>query len=145
MAAVGMAVCALALGGLAFPGSETAYWSIVVMLSALGLGFALFSSPIMRSAIGSVDRRYSEVASATIATMRMTGQTVGMALAALLPSVFVRRHKIEPAYNPDLLTSVRVTFAILSGLCVLGVAASLVGPKKTAPQSTGRPETTKPL
>jgi hypothetical protein len=108
-------------------------------------GFALFSSPIMRSAIASVDRRYSGVASATIAATRMTGETVSMASAALLPSVFVGRHKIEPAYNPDLLTSVRVTFAILLGLCALGVAASLVGPTKTAPQSTGSPETTKPL
>jgi EmrB/QacA subfamily drug resistance transporter len=132
LAAVGMAVCVFALGGLAFLGSDTAYWYIVLMLAVLGLGFALFSSPIMHAVMGSVDRRYSGVASATISTMRMTGQNVSMVLAALLLSVFVGRHEIRSTDYPDLLTSVRLTFAILAGLCVLGVAASFVGPKQEA-------------
>jgi hypothetical protein len=32
---------------------------------------------------------------------------------------------------PHLLLSIRITFAVFTVLCVLGVAASLVGPRKT--------------
>jgi len=130
VAAAGMAVCVLGLGGLVFLGGGTAYWYIIASLCVLGLGFAFFSSPIMHAIMGSVERRYAGVASATIATMRMTGQNVSMGLATLLLSVFVGRHSIGVADYPDLLTSIRVTFAILAVLCLLGVGAALVGPRR---------------
>lgn len=130
VAAAGMAVCVLGLGGLAFLGSGTSYWYIIASLCVLGMGFAFFSSPIMHTIMGSVERRYAGVASATIATMRTTGQNISMGLATLLLSVFVGRHSIGPADYPDLLTSIRVTFAILAVLCLFGVGAALVGPRR---------------
>jgi MFS family permease len=130
LAAAGMAVCVVGLGSLAFLGRDTAYWYIILMLAVLGLGFAFFSSPIMHSVMGSVERRYSSVASATIATMRMTGQNVSMGIVTVVLAVVVGRKTIEVADHANLLTSVRLIFAILAGLCVLGVAAALVGPRK---------------
>ena len=131
LAAAGMAVCVVGLGSLAFLGEDTAYWYIVLMLGVLGLGFAFFSSPIMHSVMGSVERRHSSVASAIIATMRMTGQNVSMGIVTVILTVLVGRKTIEVVDYPDLLTSVRLIFAVLAGLCVLGVAASLVGPRKS--------------
>jgi EmrB/QacA subfamily drug resistance transporter len=139
LAASGMAACVVGLGSLAFLGQDTAYWYIVLMLGVLGLGFAFFSSPIMHSVMGSVDLRYSSVASATIATMRMTGQNVSMGIATVVLAVLVGRKTIEVADYPNLLTSVRLIFAILAGLCVLGVAASLVGPRKGEGLADGVP------
>jgi EmrB/QacA subfamily drug resistance transporter len=131
LAAAGMAVCVVGLGSLAFLGRDTAYWYIGLMLGVLGLGFAFFSTPIMHSVMGSVERRYSSVASATIATMRMTGQNVSMGIVTVVLAVVVGRKAIEVADHANLLTSVRLIFAILAGLCVLGVAAALVGPRKS--------------
>jgi EmrB/QacA subfamily drug resistance transporter len=130
LAASGLVVCALGLLSFVFLSDSTSKWYIVLMLGVAGFGFALFSSPIMHSVMGSVDRRYSSVASATIATMRMTGQNVSMGLATVILTVFAGRGLIKDANPQDLLISVRVTFAVLAGLCVLGVAASLVGPGK---------------
>jgi hypothetical protein len=45
--------------------------------------------------------------------------------------VIIGRQSIELADYPDLLTSIRVTFAVLAALCVLGVAATLVGPRRS--------------
>jgi MFS family permease len=130
VAAAGMAVCVLGLGALAFLGSATAHWYIVAALGVQGLGFAFFSSPIMHAIMSTVDRRYAGVASATVSTMRMTGQNISQGLATLLLSVFVGRHSIETADYPNLLTSVRVIFAIMAALCIFGVGAALVGPRK---------------
>ncbi|OFW64601.1 MAG: hypothetical protein A2Y74_00030 [Actinobacteria bacterium RBG_13_63_9] len=115
-----------------FLGSATAYWYIIATLGFMGLGVAFFCAPIIRVIMGSVDRSYAGVAWATIATMRMTGQNMSMGLATLLLSVFVGRHTIGPADYPNLLTTIRATFAILAVLCIFGVAASLVGPRKEA-------------
>jgi EmrB/QacA subfamily drug resistance transporter len=130
LAAAGMVVCALGLLSFVFLGESTPRWYIVLMLGLVGLGFAFFSSPIMHTVMGSVEPRYSSVASATIATMRMTGQNVSMGIATVILTVFAGRGSIKDANPLDRLASVRLTFAILAGLCVLGVAASLVGPRK---------------
>ena len=87
--------------------------------------------------MGSVEKRYIGVAGATLATMRVTGQNISMGLATLVLAIVVGRHVIEPADYPDLLTSVRITFAIFTVLCVFGVAASLVGPRSKRDQARG--------
>ena len=53
----------------------------------LGLGFALFSSPNTNAVMGSVETRFYGVASATLATMRMTGQMLSMGIAMLVFAV----------------------------------------------------------
>lgn len=130
VASAGMAVCVLGLGAFVFLGEDTAYWYIISTLCVLGLGFAFFATPIIYAIMGSVHRRYTGVASATIGTMRLTGQSISVGLAALVLAVVVGPHPVGPADYPNVLTSVRITFAIFTVLCVGGVAASLVGPRE---------------
>jgi EmrB/QacA subfamily drug resistance transporter len=130
VASAGMALCVLGLLAFVFLGETTPYWFIITMLCVLGLGFALFSSPITHRVMGSVEARYLGVASATIGTMRLAGQNISLGLATLVLAIVVGRHEIGPSDYPHLLTSVRISFAIFTVLCVLGVAASLVGPRR---------------
>jgi hypothetical protein len=51
-------------------------------------------------------------------------------LATLVLALEIGRHDIVPADYPKLLTSVRISFVIFTALSVVGVAASLVGPRK---------------
>jgi EmrB/QacA subfamily drug resistance transporter len=129
VASAGMALCVVGLLAFVFLGNETPYWYIITMLCVLGLGFAFFSSPITHTIMGSVEKRYLGVASATLGTMRLSGQSISMGLATLVLAIVVGRHVIGPGDYPHLLTSVRISFAIFTVLCVLGVAASLVGPR----------------
>jgi len=129
VASAGMGVCVLGLLALVFLTATTPYWYIIATLCVLGLGFAFFATPIIYAIMGSVDRRYTGVASATIGTMRLTGQNISMGLATLVLAVVVGSHPIGPADYGNVLTSVRITFAIFTVLCVVGVAASLVGPR----------------
>jgi EmrB/QacA subfamily drug resistance transporter len=130
VASAGMAVCVVGLLAFVFLAEDTAYWYIITFLCVLGLGFAFFATPIIHAIMGSVDRRYTGVASATTATMRLTGQNMSMGLATMVLAVVVGQHPIGPGDYPNVLTSVRITFAIFTVVCAAGVAASLVGPRR---------------
>ena len=141
----GLVVCVFGLVMLAFLGGASQYWYIILTLCVLGFGFAFFATPLIHAIMGSVDRSYAGVASATIATMRMTGQNISMGLATLVLAVFVGRHPIGTADYPHLLTSIHVTFAALAGVCLLAVGASLLpagkaeAAAKILPADSGEP------
>ena len=120
----------LGLLGLVFVGEDTAYWHIIAMLCLLGLGFAFFAAPITHAVMGSVENRHVGVASSTLATVRWAGQNLSIGMAGLVLAVVVGAGAIEPAVYPRVLTAVRISFIVLTALCVLGVAASLVGPRR---------------
>ena len=126
VASAGMALCVASLAAFIFLGRATPYWYIFTVLCILGAGFAFFATPIIHSIMGSVDPHIAGVSSATIATMRMTGQNVSLGLATLVVAV-VAGSALDAT---NVLTIVRITFAIFAGLCVVGVAASLVGPRR---------------
>jgi MFS family permease len=130
VASAGMMVCALGLFALSFLGTTTPYWYIITMLCVLGVGFAFFSSPITHTVMSSVDRQSVGVASATLATMRMAGISMSLGIATLVLALEVGREAIQPTDYPQLLSSVHLSFLIFTGLCLCGVAASLVGPRR---------------
>ena len=133
----GMAVCMLGLLALSFVGETTSYWYVIVVLCAIGLGIAFSSSPITHAVLGSVEQRSVGIASATLAAMRLTGQNISMGLATLVLALEVGRRAIQPSDYPHVLTSVRVTFLIFTALCVFGVAASMVGPRRGVSEAGG--------
>jgi DHA2 family multidrug resistance protein-like MFS transporter len=79
----GLVVLTAGLAGFAtLPPHATAF--DVVWRSALcGIGFGFFQSPNNRELLGSVPRRRSGAASGVLATVRVTGQTLGAALVAI--------------------------------------------------------------
>jgi hypothetical protein len=132
-----MVLCAASLFALSFLGAGTSYWSIIGTLCVLGLGFALFSGPNVNAIMGSVERRFVGVASASVGTMRMIGQAISIGVATLVLTVIVGQHNIVPADYPHVLTSVRITFGVMAAMCVVGVFASLARGKVPG---TGHPE-----
>jgi hypothetical protein len=57
-----------------------------------------------------------------------------MGIAALVLAVMVGRHAITASDHVHLMSSIRTTFLIFASLCVIGVAASLVGPGRRKPE-----------
>jgi EmrB/QacA subfamily drug resistance transporter len=136
VASAGMGLCVLGLLGLVFVGENTAYWHIIAMLCLLGLGFAFFAAPITHAVMSSVESRHVGVASSTLATVRWAGQNLSMGMAGLVLAVVVGAGAIEPTVYPRVLTAVRISLVVLTALCVLGVAASLVGPRRPTPATS---------
>jgi MFS family permease len=136
---VGMTLTALGLGSFVLLGFDTPYWHIVVALCVLGLGYALFSGPNQTAIMSSVERRNVGVASASLGTMRVAGQALSMALATLVLAVVVGRHEFTQADSANLLTGIRISFAIMAVLAAASVAASLARGDVPAGQRRAEP------
>ncbi len=125
LASSGMALTALGLLPLVFIGADTALWYIIACLVLLGGGFALFSSPNVNAVMSSVDKKSLGVASATLATMRLTGQMFSLGIAMLLISLFVGRVQVTPEVHPQFILSLQIALAIFTALCIGGIFASM--------------------
>lgn len=135
VASTGMGLIVVGLAWLGLLSDGTAMSHIVACLVLLGCGFGLFSSPNTNAVMGSVERRHYGVAAATLATMRLCGQTLSMGIAMLILALFVGRTQLTHAQHAGLLGGTRVAFGVFSALCVLGTFASLARERgRTGPQ-----------
>ncbi len=125
VASAGMALNALGLAFLVFLHAGTALAPLIANLALLGFGFALFSSPNTNAVMSAVERRAYGVASATLGTMRLTGQMLSLGIVMLIFAVSMGRTQITPTLYPLFLRSARAAFLIFAVLCLGGIFASL--------------------
>ncbi|MFV1850011.1 MAG: MFS transporter [Thalassospira sp.] len=81
---LGMAVFAIGLYGATFVPAEGSYIGIIAALAVCGIGFGLFQAPNNRLLLTSAPRDRSGGASGLLSTARLTGQSIGAALAAIM-------------------------------------------------------------
>lgn len=124
IASIGMALNVVGLIPLIFIHNDTSIHYIVICLILLGIGFALFSSPNVNATMSAVENKFYGVASATLATMRLTGQMFSMGITMLVFAVILGNNPISEASNPLLLKSTHVIFFILAIICAGGIFAS---------------------
>jgi MFS family permease len=125
VASAGMAFTTIGLLLFGFLSERTATGFIVGSLILIGFGFALFSSPNTNAVMSSVEKRFYGVASATLGTMRLTGQMLSMGIATLIFAVYIGSMAITPEYYPLFLRSIRIAFIVFAVLCFAGTFASL--------------------
>jgi EmrB/QacA subfamily drug resistance transporter len=125
IASIGMALNVIGLVPLIFLKNDTSIHYILFCLIILGIGFAFFSSPNVNAIMSAVENKFYGVASATIATMRLTGQMFSMGITMLVFAVILGSQPISEANNPLLLKSIQIIFTILSIICCGGILASL--------------------
>ncbi len=132
LSSIGMSIIVIGLLMLSFISEDTSRTFLIMSLVVLGAGFGLFSSPNTNSVMGSVSKQYLGIASATIGTMRLTGQMMSLGLATLMIHLFIGESHITPAQHPAFVTCVRLLFVIFAILCFIGVFASLARGKKNS-------------
>lgn len=125
VASTGMAFTTLGLLLFSFLNEETALEYIVASLIIIGFGFALFSSPNTNAVMSSVEKKFYGVASATLGTMRLTGQMLSTGIATLILTIYVGNVRIAPENHPLFLGSEKTAFLVFAVLCFAGIFASL--------------------
>lgn len=125
VSSIGMAITTIGLAALAFIGGETALAFVIVELSILGFGFALFSSPNTNAVMNSVENKFFGVASGILATMRLIGQMLSMVISTLILTLYLGETRITPEHYPALLGSIKLAFLAFTLLSVIGIPASL--------------------
>jgi EmrB/QacA subfamily drug resistance transporter len=134
IASLGMALSAAGLLLFAFLRPETSFVYIAGSLACLGLGFGLFSSPNTNAVMSSVETRQLGIASATLGTMRLTGQMLSAGLTMMMFALVMGQSAIEPRLYPLFLRATHIAFVFYAALCFAGVFASLArGNRPAAP------------
>ncbi|MDE3239313.1 MAG: MFS transporter [Paracoccaceae bacterium] len=85
---IGLVLLTVGLLALGFLPKHPATWDIAWRMALCGLGFGMFQSPNNRILIGSAPLHRSGAANGMLGTARLTGQSIGAALVALLLAQF---------------------------------------------------------
>ncbi len=121
IASLGMGLTAIGLALLATANMLTTTVFIVATLSAVGLGFSLFSSPNANAIMSSVEKKHLGTAAGTVSTMRVIGQVFSMGIVTLVFALMLGPVQISPEQHGKLLASINTCFIVTSLLCFIGV------------------------
>jgi len=133
LSSLGMGITAIGLFLIIFFSLATPVSLIVANLIFIGVGFGLFASPNTNAVMSSVDKRYYSIASSTLGTMRLLGQTLSIATVSLITSIFIGNTSLySQEYIQVFMTSFKLCFIIFTVLCCLGVFASLARGNKNS-------------
>ena len=136
LTSAGLAISALALGGLALLPDEASLIRLVVLLALLGAGQSIFLTPNSASVLGRVEEQYLGVSAGILATARNFGMVSGAALALALFAFFLSYFggglslsDFTAADRLVFLYALRATFAGMAGLALGGALLSLCRPR----------------
>ena len=129
LSAVGMAFGTISLILFSLLDADSSFVFLIVSMVCYGIGFGLFSSPNTNVIMGSVPPEATPVASASVSTMRVVGQTMSMGVLTLVFAFVMGSVPMTPQYYPLLIRSSQITCIICVVLCLASVFASLVGLK----------------
>jgi len=138
VASAGMAFNVAGLAMLTFltDGSSTLF--LITALVLLGTGFGLFSSPNTNAVMSSIDRKLYGVASAALATMRVIGQILSMAITMVIFSIYIGHVEITADVSIEFMIAAKIAFSIFTFLCVFGIFASLARGRLRMSKLSGR-------
>jgi MFS family permease len=125
LSSTGMGIIVGGLIMLTFLDVDTSLPYLLLNLGIVGFGFGMFSSPNTNAIMSSVEKRYLGIASATVGTMRVTGQMMSMGIATLVLQLFIGNSAISLQNSSGFLSSMKTTFVAFAIFCTLGVFASL--------------------
>jgi len=121
----GMGISCISLISFIFINNNSSLFSIVTKLIILGIGFAMFGSPNSNAVMSSVDKNHYGIATGILGTMRLLGQMMSMVIITSILVLKIGSAKLTPENYSLYLESMRISFAILSLLCFLGIFTSL--------------------
>ena len=129
LSALGMGLGTISLILFSLLDADTSLIFLIISMVFYGVGFGLFSSPNTNVIMSSVPPQATPVASASVSTVRVVGQTMSMGILTLVFALVMGNVPMTEQYFPQLITSSQITCILCAVLCVASVFASLVGMK----------------
>jgi EmrB/QacA subfamily drug resistance transporter len=137
LASTGMAIMVLGLVSLTWLPLDFALPDLVWRLVLMGLGQGMFMSPNSSAVLGSVPGRRVGTASGTLAQMRVTGQSLGVAISAAIVATRLPVHLAELGgastgaanalvQRAALAGAIHDAFVVAAAVCGIGIVTSLV-------------------
>jgi len=126
-ASLGMGINTVGIFFLTFLDQNIGLEIILFILTIIGFGYALFSTPNTSALMGSVESRYFGVANATLSTMRQMGMILSTIISTSILTLFVGPVEISRAQPLPLVMGIKSSFLISSAICLVGMLVSLSG------------------
>jgi EmrB/QacA subfamily drug resistance transporter len=143
LAAIGLTLACIGLVLISQLNAQSSVWDIIWRLIITGLGQALFQSPNNSALMGSAPKDQQGSASGFLATGRVVGQSLSVALAgaiftslggATAGSILVTHHALSTTQVSSLQQtfshSFQITFIVCASIAAIGILASLVRGKE---------------
>jgi EmrB/QacA subfamily drug resistance transporter len=144
LAAGGLAIACLGLFFISQLNAQSSIWDIIWRLVLTGVGQAMFQSPNNSALMGAAPRGQQGSASGFLATGRVVGQSVSVALAGAIfaslggstAGALLISHHVKPSQVPALqqtfANGFHVAFIVCAAIAAIGVLTSLVRGKEKA-------------
>ncbi len=112
LCAAGLAILSLGLGALASLGSHPGFWDIAWRMALCGAGFGLYQSPNNRVMLSSAPRDRAGAAGGMLGTARLTGQTTGALITAVLFEAFGARGQVLSLWTAAAMALTAAAFSL---------------------------------
>ncbi|MDR1721560.1 MAG: MFS transporter [Methanobrevibacter sp.] len=132
LSALGMALVAISLGMLSFLDANTPLYLIIIAMAIEGIGIGLFTSPNTNAIMSAVPRKLTSIASASVATARVIGQTLSLGMLTIIFAFIMGSVQILPKTYPKLIVSSQIAFIVSTILCIIAIILSFVGIRSKA-------------
>jgi MFS family permease len=126
LAAIGASFITLSMFILIFLNRSTSLLIIISAMILQGIGYGLFSSPNTNAIMGSVPKKLSSLASATVSTMRTIGQTASLGMLTVIFAIILGSSPIS-GHLDGLIESSQIAMTISTILCAIAIISSLIG------------------
>jgi MFS family permease len=141
LAAGGLTIACLGLVFISQLNAQSSIWDIVWRLVFTGVGQAIFQSPNNSALMGAAPREQQGVAAGSLATGRVFGQSLSVALSGAIFAglggataglALVTRQSTTPisVLQQTFVASFHVTFVVCACIAAVGIFASLVRGKE---------------
>lgn len=121
IAATGMALTAIGLTFFIFLDIYTSFMFIIIGLGIIGFGYGLSAASSTEISLRYVEKRFYGVSSASLNTMRLVGQMLGMGVTIAALSLFMGNAPLRPENTSSFIGSCRISFFIYALLCYISI------------------------
>ncbi|OPX60432.1 MAG: putative transporter [Methanobacterium sp. PtaB.Bin024] len=121
IAAIGMVLTAISLTILTFLGETTSFVIIVVALAILGSGYGLSAASSTEIAVEYVEKKFYGLSSASLNTMRVVGQLMGMGVTLAVLNIFIGNATLNPSNYTQFIAGAKIPFLIFAILCYVSI------------------------
>lgn len=127
LASSGLGIAFISLLILSFLDHTTSLMVIIIAIILEGIGYGMFISPNTNVVISSLPSKLASIASATVSTTRVIGETLSLGMLTMTFAIIMGSLQIIPKYFHLLIVSSNIV-CILAGIgCLFGILFSLIG------------------
>lgn len=130
IAAIGMALTAIGLTIFLFLEQNTAFEVIVLALAIIGSGYGLSAASSTQISVDYIDNKFYGVSTATLNTMRVVGQMMGMAVTLAVLNILIGQVHLNSSNFALFIQGCKIPFLIFATLCYVSIYGYFIMKKK---------------